>query len=82
MLVQVCKLCGYSPIVAVVGAPHKVQLCRDLGADTVIDRSACRGGDIWPAVRKASPEGYIAVFDATGVDTLAQSYAHLSQCGR
>lgn len=82
MLIQVCKLCGYSPVVAVVGAAHKVAVCRELGADVVICKSQCAGGDIWPAVREASPGGYIAVFDATGVDTLSKSYDHLSQCGR
>eukprot|EP00602_Paraphysomonas_sp_CaronLab_P001599 CAMPEP_0185032168 /NCGR_PEP_ID=MMETSP1103-20130426/20067_1 /TAXON_ID=36769 /ORGANISM="Paraphysomonas bandaiensis, Strain Caron Lab Isolate" /LENGTH=356 /DNA_ID=CAMNT_0027567963 /DNA_START=230 /DNA_END=1300 /DNA_ORIENTATION=- len=82
MLLQVCKLCGFSPIVAVVGSAHKVSVCRELGADVVIDRSSCAGGDIWPAVHQASTGGYVAVFDATGVDTLAKSYEHLAQCGR
>jgi NADPH:quinone reductase-like Zn-dependent oxidoreductase len=82
MLLQICKLCGYSPIVAVVGSSHKVSLCTSLGADVVIDKSHCADGDIWPEVRKASPGGYIAVFDATGVETLSESYGNLSQCGR
>lgn len=82
MLLQICKICGYSPIVAVVGSSHKVDLCRSLGADVVIDKSQCVDGDIWPEVKKASPGGYIAVFDATGVETLSESYSSLSQCGR
>jgi NADPH:quinone reductase-like Zn-dependent oxidoreductase len=82
MLIQICKLCGYSPIVAVVGSQHKVSLCRDLGADIVIDKSKCKDGNIWSDATKASPSGYIAIFDATGVETLAESYSHLAQCGR
>jgi synaptic vesicle membrane protein VAT-1 len=82
MLIQICKICGFSPIVAVVGASHKVAVCEDLGADVVVDKSRCPGGYIWGAVERASPKGYIAVFDATGVETLAQSYSHLTQCGR
>jgi synaptic vesicle membrane protein VAT-1 len=82
MLLQICKLCGYSPIVAVVGSSHKVAFCSQLGADIVIDKSQCPHGDIWPEVKRASPGGYIAVFDATGVETLAESYNHLAQCGR
>jgi synaptic vesicle membrane protein VAT-1 len=82
MLLQICKLCGYSPIVAVVGSSHKVAFCSELGADIVIDKSQCPHGDIWTEVKRASPGGYIAVFDATGVETLSQSYNHLAQCGR
>lgn len=68
--------------VAVVGSSHKVAFCSELGADIVIDKSQCPHGDIWTEVKRASPGGYIAVFDATGVETLTQSYNHLAQCGR
>ena len=39
MLIQMCKILGYSPIVAVVGSSHKVDFCSKLGADIVIDKS-------------------------------------------
>lgn len=82
MLIQISKLCGYSPIVAVVGSSHKVSLCYELGADIVIDKSKFKDGNIWSEVKKSSPKGYIAIFDATGIETLSHSYNNLTQCGR
>jgi NADPH:quinone reductase-like Zn-dependent oxidoreductase len=88
MLVQMAKLLGCFPVVAVVGASHKVAAAKALGADVVIDKSSC---DLWPAARAAVAasehgasrgSGYAAVFDANGVSTLADSYAHLACCGR
>lgn len=79
MLIQMCKLCGYSPVVAVVGASHKIDICRQLGADVVIDKSS---QNLWSTARKAAPEGYAAIFDANGVESLRQSYEHLTRCGR
>lgn len=79
MLVQMCKLCGYSPVVAVVGSSHKVQYCKDLGADYVIDKSK---QNLWKEATSISPEGYVSIFDANGIETLQQSYDHLSRCGR
>jgi len=79
MLIQVCKLCGCHPIVAVVGSSHKVALCHTLGADIVIDKST---EGLWAAAEESSPDGYIAVFDANGVATLQASYDHLAMCGR
>lgn len=66
-------------VVGVVGAPHKVEEVRRLGADVVIDKSS---EDLWPVAERASPEGYDAVFDANGVATLRQSYQHLAPTGR
>lgn len=77
MLLQLLKLQGYSPIVAVVGSRHKADACRRLGADFVIDKSSV---DLWAEVRKISKE-YIAIFDANGVETLQQSFNHLARCG-
>ena len=62
-----CRLRGFSPIVAVVGSPHKIDVARALGADVIIDKSA---GDLWRAVEAASPTGYAAIFDANGAETL------------
>lgn len=74
MLVQMAKIMGCHPIVAVVGAAHKVQTCKDLGADVVIDKSSC---DLWSEANKAS-KGYAAIFDANGVSTLNDSYGKYS----
>lgn len=79
MLVQMLKELGYHPIVGVVGSSHKVQFCKSLGADYVIDKSC---SNLWAEAKKISPDGYAAIFDANGVDTLSDSYEHLSRCGR
>ena len=79
MLVQMLKELGYHPIVGVVGSSHKVEFCKNLGADYVIDKSR---STLWTEAKKYSPNGYVAIFDANGVDTLFNSYEHLSRCGR
>lgn len=79
MLVQMARLLGCEPVVGVVGAPHKSAVCEALGAHVVIDKSST---DLWVAAERAAPGGYAAVFDANGVATLAQSYAHLARTGR
>ena len=78
VLVQLARHRGCQ-VVGVVGAAHKVSVVRDLGADAVIDKSA---EDLWSAARRHAPRGYKAVFDANGVATLAQSYAHTAPTGR
>jgi NADPH-dependent curcumin reductase CurA len=80
-----------------VGSRHKIEACKALGADVVIDKS---NQQLWAAAEAASPKGYIAVFDANGVATLGDSdptvrcllltapwlagdsYQHLAMCGR
>jgi len=75
MLCQVLRLRGLR-VVGVVGSASKVSEC---GADVVIDKSATD----WVAeARRASPEGYRAVFDANGVSTLSKSYDLLCRNGR
>mmetsp|Transcript_30536 Transcript_30536/g.97433 ORF Transcript_30536/g.97433 Transcript_30536/m.97433 type:complete len:440 (-) Transcript_30536:296-1615(-) len=81
-IVQMCKIMGCAPIVAVVGSSHKVQACLALGATHVIDKSKHKGAAWWAEAETAASEGYIAVFDANGVSTLQASYDHLSLCGR
>lgn len=66
-------------VTAVVGAPHKVAAAERAGAHHVIDKSST---PLWPAARAAAPDGYDAVFDANGVETLQQSYAALRPTGR
>ena len=66
-------------MVGVVGAAHKKAAALRAGAHTVIDKSS---EPLWPAALQASPGGYDAVFDANGVETLAQSYRALAPMGR
>eukprot|EP00747_Dinoflagellata_sp_TGD_P168102 gnl/TRDRNA2_/TRDRNA2_193754_c0_seq1.p1 gnl/TRDRNA2_/TRDRNA2_193754_c0~~gnl/TRDRNA2_/TRDRNA2_193754_c0_seq1.p1 ORF type:complete len:434 (+),score=70.44 gnl/TRDRNA2_/TRDRNA2_193754_c0_seq1:74-1375(+) len=79
MLLQVLRLQGANPIVAVVGSAHKKSVCEALGAHVVVDKSK---EDLWSAAEQAAPGGYAAIYDANGVSTLKASYDHLSQCGR
>ena len=50
-----------------------------MGADEVIDKS---NQALWPEVERLAPDGFDAVFDANGVETLKQSYDHLAPTGR
>jgi NADPH:quinone reductase-like Zn-dependent oxidoreductase len=77
-LVQLCKLHDLQ-VVGVVGASHKVEYVRQLGADAVIDKSV---QSLWDVARRLYPGGYDLVFDANGPETLAQSYAHLKPTGK
>jgi synaptic vesicle membrane protein VAT-1 len=77
-LVQLCKLHDLH-VIGVVGAGHKVEYVRQLGADAVIDKSS---GSLWNEARRHCPDGYDLVFDANGPETLAQSYAHLKPTGK
>lgn len=68
-------------VVGVVGAPHKVETARTLGAHEVIDKSR---EDLWPAAARHAGDGggYDVVLDGNGVATLKQSYRHLAPTGR
>ncbi|HVK62935.1 MAG TPA: medium chain dehydrogenase/reductase family protein [Polyangium sp.] len=66
-------------VVGVVGASHKVAVARKLGADAVIDKSV---EPLWSLAERLAPEGYDAVFDANGVETLGESYRHLASAGK
>ena len=50
-----------------------------MGADEIIDKST---QDLWREAEHLAPGGFQAVFDANGVSTLAQSYAHLAPMGK
>jgi NADPH:quinone reductase-like Zn-dependent oxidoreductase len=78
VLVQMGRRAG-GRVLGVVGGPHKVEAVRRLGADAVIDKSS---EDLWSAARRFSPDGFDAIFDANGVETLRQSYQHLAPTGR
>ena len=77
-LVQLGKVAGCR-VVGVVGADHKVETARRLGADEVIDRSS---QDLWREARRLEPGGYAVVCDANGVATLKESYRHLRRPGK
>ncbi len=77
-VLQLGRLAG-ARIVGVVGASHKVEHARAMGADAVIDAST---EDLWPRAEALAPAGYDAVFDANGVKTLEASYDHLAPTGR
>jgi synaptic vesicle membrane protein VAT-1 len=79
-ILQMCKAAGFYPVVAVVGSSHKVSYCSSLGADFVIDKSTSR--NLWAEARSISPDGYSAIFDANGVETIEDSYEHLTRCGK
>ncbi len=64
---------------AVVGASHKVDIARDLGAHVVIDKSR---QDLWNQAKLACPQGFNVIFDANGPATLKQSYRHLAPSGK
>ena len=76
-LLQLARVKGCR-VVAVVGASHKSALCRELGADAVIDRSSM---DLWGEARRLSPQGYDAIFDSSGL-TLKAGFAQLARGGR
>ncbi len=77
-LLQLGRLCGAKAI-GVVGASHKVDHARSIGADAVIDKSS---EPLWTRAEALVPGGFHAVFDANGVSTLGQSYEHLAPTGR
>ncbi len=77
-LIQLGKIAGCT-VVGVVGAAHKVEVARRLGADHVIDKSH---EPLWPAARRLAPDGYDVVLDANGVSTLKHSFEHLRSPGK
>jgi NADPH:quinone reductase-like Zn-dependent oxidoreductase len=77
-IVQMCRLKGCR-VVGVVGQPAKVEIAKRMGCDEVIDKS---GGEPWQKISQMAPAGFHAVFDATGVETLAGSYRCLRPTGR
>ncbi len=77
-IVQLAKIAD-AEVVAVVGATHKVETAKSLGADHVIDKST---EDLWRAAEERAPSGYDVILDANGVATLRQSYEHVAPMGR
>jgi synaptic vesicle membrane protein VAT-1 len=77
-LLQLARLAEVHAV-GVVGATHKVEHARAMGAREVIDKSARA---LWPAAEALAPGGYQAIFDANGVATLRDSYAHVAPTGK
>ncbi len=77
-LVQITRMLGCH-VVGVVGAGHKVEHVRALGANAVIDASQ---GRLWTEAEGHAPVGYDVVFDANGVGTLRESLRHTAPMGR
>lgn len=77
-LLQLARIHGARAI-GIVGASHKVEVARALGAHDVVDRSE---GDLWRAIAALAPGGFDAVFESTGVATLRRSYRCLRPTGR
>lgn len=76
-LLQLATMTGCRSV-AVVGSPEKADLCRRLGADTVILRTP----RLWEEADRAAPQGFDAVFDANGVGTLREAFTRLAVGGR
>jgi NADPH:quinone reductase-like Zn-dependent oxidoreductase len=76
--VQIAKSMGCF-VVGVVGSKHKIEHAQKLGCDIVIDKSSVA---LWAAAKAAGGDGYQAILEANGTETLRQSYAHLRPTGR
>lgn len=77
-VLQLARIVDAVPV-GVVGAPHKVDAAKALGAEAVIDKSRA---DLWAEAERHAPEGYDVVLDANGVETLRASYDHLRPGGK
>lgn len=77
-LVQLCKSEGFH-VTGVIGLSHKRAYLEKFDPDVIIDKST---QDLWAEAKKASPEGFHAVFDANGYSTLRESYNHLCPTGK
>jgi NADPH:quinone reductase-like Zn-dependent oxidoreductase len=77
-LLQLGTIAGCD-MVGVVGRPHKIDTAHQLGATQVIDKST---QPLWQLAKQYAPDGYHAIFDANGVETLQHSYQHLASPGR
>jgi len=78
MLVQLAKI-EKCQVAGVVGRSDKMEYAKNLGCDKVIDKSK---GGLWPEAWKFAPEGYQAVFDANGIETLSESFKILAPEGK
>jgi synaptic vesicle membrane protein VAT-1 len=77
-LVQLGNLIGCRTT-GVVGAAHKVEYVKSLGARNIIDKSS---QNLWKEVEKVEPGGFDAIFDANGAESLKEDYRHLDLGGK
>lgn len=77
-LMQLARVAGCNAV-GVVGSSHKVDFLKQYSPTHVIDKSK---ESLWKKATEYGPEGYSAVFDANGFDTLRQSYDHLAPGGK
>jgi NADPH:quinone reductase-like Zn-dependent oxidoreductase len=66
-------------VIGVVGASHKVDAVKELGADAVIDKSK---SDIWSMAKDIAPNGFDVIMDANGRETLSEGYKNLAPGGK
>lgn len=78
-MTQLAKIAGCAPVVGIVGSPHKVALARENGCDEVIDKSS---ENLWRRAEAIAPKGFDVVTDATGPQTLGESYRHTATAGK
>lgn len=76
--VQLARIAGCR-VIGVVGAARKAAWVKELGAESVLVREE---GDLWGAADRAAPEGFDAIFDSAGLDTLRAGYERLKPGGR
>lgn len=76
--VQIARAFDCEPI-GIVGADHKLNVALEYGASQVFSK---HDKDLWRRVREAAPDGYAAVLDPNGADTLRKSYDALGPMGR
>lgn len=77
-ILQMAKQMGLKSV-GIVGSSKKVEAAKRMGADHVIDKST---EDLWARAKALAPDGYDAVLDANGVQTLKGSFEHTKQAGR
>jgi synaptic vesicle membrane protein VAT-1 len=77
-LAQLGRLAGCE-VTGVVGNAGKIETALTAGCNHIIDK---QNENLWQRAEAISPQGFEAIFDANGVSTLKQSYAHLAPTGR
>lgn len=77
----VCQLArgAGADVLGVVGSEHKIDIALRSGAHAVI---AKRKQDLWAEASAFAPQGFQAIFDPNGPETLGRSYAALAPMGR
>jgi NADPH:quinone reductase len=78
MVVQMAKLCG-ARVITTAGSEEKAQLCRDLGADRVINY---RQEDTSAAIREFAPEGVNVVWETLREPDFDALVSYLTERGR